>query len=126
MAAVGRLAALHGLISTPNATEFSPAELVKIAREQKGFISTLLVFVGLILLSMMTDLGVAGTAHVSSCRHDEPRLWLEVASCIAKKSLDLDAAAALTIRMLVLLCLAHLAGEQDAQSERNPIRDFRG
>ncbi len=38
--------------------DFSPPELKKIAQEQKGFISTLLVYVGLLLLSMMIDLGV--------------------------------------------------------------------
>ncbi len=45
-------------VNTPT-TDFSPAELKKIAQQQKGFISTLLVYVGLMLLSTMIDLGAA-------------------------------------------------------------------
>jgi hypothetical protein len=40
-------------------TDFSPSELIKIAQQQKGFISTMLVYIGLLLLSMMIDLGSA-------------------------------------------------------------------
>lgn len=50
---------LRGLMSTPSTTEFSSADLVKIVREQKGFISTLLVWLGLIVLSMLIDFGAA-------------------------------------------------------------------